>query len=178
MILALSYLHSLGIVHRDLKLENIMLEGKEACPLSVKLIDFGLARFIGPEDCGGHKRKRQSSSVMLLQTRCGSEEYAAPEILQGRVYDGTRSDAWSFGICLYACLLGALPFNPDPKVTITASSPVMLAEKIIGGSFSLDEETVSKEAASLIKGLLQTDPNLRLTIDEARRHPWFDSCEM
>lgn len=182
----------MGITHRDLKLENILLDLKGDQP-TAKIIDFGLAQFM-------HRvvsRKRHSSnsdrrdesflhdpvlSKHLLHTRCGSEEYAAPEILQGCAYDGTLSDAWSFGICMYACLVGSLPFNPDIHVQRDgeAEDPKSagLIEKILNGSFVLTDEMMSSDAASLIRGLLQVDPSKRLSIVEAKRHCWFRNSEM
>jgi len=74
----------------------------------VKLTDFGLSRFVAPSD-------------PLLTTRCGSEEYAAPELLMGKPYDGRKTDAWAFGVCAYAVLTGVLPFV-DPGQAYEAAS--------------------------------------------------------
>ncbi|KAF9916643.1 NUAK SNF1-like kinase 1 [Linnemannia zychae] len=97
---AVDYLHQLNIVHRDLKLENVLLEPRPGNPLRprVKLTDFGLAKVIDADS-------------PLLTTRCGSEDYAAPEIILGQPYDGREADIWSLGVVLYALLVGFLPFN-------------------------------------------------------------------
>ncbi|KAG0029290.1 CBL-interacting serine/threonine-protein kinase 24 [Podila clonocystis] len=96
---AVDYLHAHNIVHRDLKLEK----PRNGAPLrpKVKLTDFGLAKVI-------------EQGAPLLTTRCGSEDYAAPEIILGQPYDGRQADIWSLGVVLYALLVGFLPFNMRP----------------------------------------------------------------
>ncbi|EKM56068.1 uncharacterized protein PHACADRAFT_257118 [Phanerochaete carnosa HHB-10118-sp] len=100
---AVSWMHAVGLVHRDIKLENIMLtrpafsDPSNASAL-IKLTDFGLSRFIDP-------------ATPLLTTRCGSESYAAPELVTGRPYDGRDTDAWACGVVLYALATRRLPFD-------------------------------------------------------------------
>ncbi|KAG1146867.1 hypothetical protein G6F37_004481 [Rhizopus arrhizus] len=103
LVKAVKWLHEHHIVHRDLKLENILIH-KEDEQIVLKITDFGLARVVDPES-------------PLLTTRCGSEEYAAPEILQGKGYDGKKTDTWALGIILYALLVGYLPFRYDIRAT-------------------------------------------------------------
>jgi len=105
---AVGWMHEHKLVHRDIKLENIMLtkllfaEPETITPAKlgplplIKVTDFGLARFINTEQ--------------MLETRCGSEEYAAPELIIGKPYDGCKTDAWALGVVLYALITGALPF--------------------------------------------------------------------
>ncbi|EPQ25850.1 uncharacterized protein PFL1_06946 [Pseudozyma flocculosa PF-1] len=118
---AVGWMHNVNLVHRDIKLENILLTTSlfqatdharpgllkpsqlPQGPL-VKLTDFGLSRFIDPQ---------QPS----LETRCGSEEYAAPELIIGKRYDGRKTDAWALGVVLYAMLTGSLPFLDDLAMT-------------------------------------------------------------
>ncbi|KAF8522082.1 kinase-like protein, partial [Hysterangium stoloniferum] len=107
---AVGWMHSVGLVHRDVKLENILFTTNPFLlpapalavpPVSeplIKLTDFGLARFIDP-------------AAPLLTTRCGSEFYAAPEIILGRAYDGRQTDSWACGVVLYALATGTLPFD-------------------------------------------------------------------
>ncbi|WVF65927.1 hypothetical protein IAT40_000665 [Kwoniella sp. CBS 6097] len=117
---AVGWLHEVGVVHRDIKLENILFimdpfslpsTSTGSIPLDqlprhgplIKLTDFGLSRFI-------------STSSPLLQTRCGSESFAAPEIIMGKPYDGRQTDAWAMGVVLYGLIVGELPFDREEDV--------------------------------------------------------------
>lgn len=153
---AIEYLHASNIVHRDLKLENIIIDtNNKGEGLHIKLVDFGLARF--------------SEAAALLTTRCGSEEYAAPEIIRADMYDGRASDVWSLGIILYACLIGVLPFNPDPK------RPRALFKHICAAKYTIPPGTISPEAECLIKQILVSNPKERLTLAELQASLWMNS---
>ncbi|GJJ74543.1 hypothetical protein EMPS_06901 [Entomortierella parvispora] len=131
---AVHYLHENNVVHRDLKLENVLLEPRAGAPLrpKVKLTDFGLAKVIEPD-------------APLLTTRCGSEDYAAPEIILGQAYDGREADIWSLGVVLYALLVGFLPFNMRPGM-----SRKSFLSMVAHAEFGFPGESVSIKRASLM----------------------------
>ncbi|KAJ6611185.1 hypothetical protein B0H10DRAFT_1882913 [Mycena sp. CBHHK59/15] len=146
LCLAVAYLHGKGIVHRDLKLENVLLD--ERC--RVKLGDFGFTR--------------EFERGSLMETFCGTTGYASPEMLQGRKYLGPEVDVWSLGIILYCLLTGTLPFDDDDEN--------VMRQKIIIGEFE-DPEWLSNESRDLIKSILQQDPTKRLPISQILAHTWF-----
>ncbi|PRT57035.1 Serine/threonine-protein kinase PRR1 [Wickerhamiella sorbophila] len=113
VVSAVAYLHQNYVVHRDIKLENVLvtlpaaellaLEDPISYPHPICIVtDLGLARTIDPDN-------------PLLTTRCGSEDYVPPEILMGQPYDGRVTDCWALGALLYAVLEGRLPFDPPPN---------------------------------------------------------------
>lgn len=127
MIVAISYLHFNDIIHRDIKLENILLNYKldELLSISqlgnsfedpvINVTDFGLS-------------KKLKSSDELLTTRCGSQDYISPELLMGLKYDGKLTDSWSVGVLIYALLENRLPFDIPP---FTTSSPTGVSPSVI-----------------------------------------------
>ena len=98
---AVQYMHTQGVVHRDLKLENILLDAADEC----KVCDFGLAHVYQRDP------KTQEPVVTKLREVCGSKSYCAPEVLEGRGYEGPPADVWSCGICLFAMLAGFFPLD-------------------------------------------------------------------
>jgi calcium/calmodulin-dependent protein kinase I len=144
---ALSYLHKKGIVHRDLKLENLLIT--EPNSLDIKLADFGLSKIVAGD---------------ALTTACGTPFYVAPDILLGTGYD-SAVDMWACGILLYVLLSGRLPFAAD--------SDAELFKLIIDGDLvwkSPQFDTVSDEARDLISNLIVVEPRDRFTADEAIQH--------
>jgi serine/threonine protein kinase len=107
---AVAYVHNSSCVHRDLKLENILLDKNE----NVKLCDFGFTR-------------EYEGKASYLQTFCGTICYSAPEMLKGEKYAGEKVDVWSLGVILYALLCGELPFDEDDdnatRTKILSSEP-------------------------------------------------------
>lgn len=114
LVAATTYLHDRRIVHRDIKLENVLVNippselanartDWQTYPYPVvTLTDLGLSRRVADDE--------------RLETRCGSEDYAAPEVIMGQPYDGRATDAWSLGVLLYALLESRLPFDPAPGI--------------------------------------------------------------
>ena len=151
---ALEYLHGIGIVHRDLKLENMLLNDKKT--LDVKVADFGLSKLY---------------SGQALQTACGTPFYVAPDILLGTGY-GPEVDMWACGVLLYILLSGRLPFHAD--------NDAQLFQLIMEGNLvfkSPQFDTVSAEATDLIRKLLVVDPKVRLTASQALEHPFIKGKE-
>ena len=171
----LSYLHSRGVVHRDIKLENILLSKGSHDMSNVKIIDMGFAKKLSGSDA--------TSEGEALNTVCGTPLYIAPELVRptlesGKRHDkarfGTQADMWSCGVILYSLLSGCLPFHTDGK-----QSMIELFEDIEGAFYDFSDPVwsiVSDEALSLIEGLLEVDPCKRLTAEEALRHPWMAGC--
>jgi 5'-AMP-activated protein kinase, catalytic alpha subunit len=146
IISGVEYCHRNMIVHRDLKPENLLLDSK----MNVKIADFGLSNVMRD----GH----------FLKTSCGSPNYAAPEVISGRLYAGPEVDVWSCGVILYALLCGSLPFDDENIPN--------LFKKIKGGIYTLPSH-LSPGARDLIPRMLLVDPLKRVTIAEIRMHPWF-----
>ncbi|KIJ62272.1 hypothetical protein HYDPIDRAFT_94948, partial [Hydnomerulius pinastri MD-312] len=146
LCLAVAYLHDKGIVHRDLKLENVLLD--ERC--RVKLGDFGFTR--------------EYERGVYMETFCGTTGYAAPEVLQGKRY--LEVDVWSVGVILYCLLTGTLPFDDDDEA--------IMKEKVIKGEYE-DPAWLSQDARDLIRNVLQSDPTKRLTIPQILASSWFRS---
>ena len=145
IINGLEYIHNLGIVHRDLKPENLLLSRD----LTLKIIDFGLSNYFDKK---------------LLSTPCGSPCYASPEMVSGNKYNGFKIDIWSTGIILYAMLCGYLPFEDKDND--------VLFSKILKCKLDLPRH-LSDDSKDLIRRILVTDPDKRITIKEIKRHPFF-----
>ncbi|KAJ9151124.1 Non-specific serine/threonine protein kinase [Pleurostoma richardsiae] len=143
---ALDYCHRNSIVHRDLKIENILISKTG----DIKIIDFGLSNLFAPR---GH-----------LKTFCGSLYFAAPELLQARAYTGPEVDVWSFGIVLYVLVCGKVPFDDQ-------SMPALHA-KIKKGIVDYPN-WLSSECKNLLSRMLVTDPRQRATMAEVMNHPWM-----
>ncbi|ODV83947.1 hypothetical protein CANARDRAFT_182010, partial [[Candida] arabinofermentans NRRL YB-2248] len=143
---ALDYCHSNNIVHRDLKIENIMINKNG----EIKIIDFGLSNMFDGEH--------------LLKTYCGSLYFAAPELLSAHPYIGPEVDVWSFGVVLFVLVCGRVPFD-DPSVS-------SLHEKIKRGHVEYPDN-ISKECVSLLSRMLVVDPSHRATLSEVLNHPWM-----
>ncbi|CAG8714578.1 17074_t:CDS:10, partial [Dentiscutata erythropus] len=147
IICAVEYCHRHKIVHRDLKPENLLLDPYN----NVKIADFGLSNIMTDGD--------------FLKTSCGSPNYAAPEVISGRLYAGPEVDVWSCGVILFVMLCGRLPFDDEYIPT--------LFKKINGGIYTLPS-FLSAETKYLLNSMLIVDPLKRITIQEIRQTSWFN----
>lgn len=138
LISALRYLHSKDIAHRDLKLENLLLDTK----FVLKLSDFGFARKVS----GLMEMSPTDVATCLSNTFCGSAAYASPEILTHLPYDPKQSDVWASGVILYAMVYGRLPFNDT-------SLPLLLKSMKNGAQFP-SESSVSIECKNMLQKLM------------------------
>lgn len=143
---ALDYCHRNSIVHRDLKIENILISKNG----NIKIIDFGLSNLYAPS--------------RHLSTFCGSLYFAAPELLNAKVYTGPEVDVWSFGIVLYVLVCGKVPFDDQ-------SMPALHA-KIKRGVVEYPA-WLSQECKSLLSRMLVTNPLERATLAEVMVHPFM-----
>lgn len=146
MLCAVEYCHRHKIVHRDLKPENLLLDDN----LNVKIADFGLSNIM--------------TDGNFLKTSCGSPNYAAPEVIGGKLYAGPEVDVWSCGVILYVLLVGRLPFDDEHIPSLFA--------KIARGTYSIPQ-WMNAGAATLIKKMLVVNPVQRATIEDIRQDPWF-----
>jgi len=156
LLQAAQYMHRQGIVHRDIKLENLILTNKNDITY-IKIADFGLAT------------RAQGRTLTAV---CGTPQYVAPEVLRGsrgEPYD-YRCDVWSCGIVLFNMLAGYPPFHSE-------SVPKLLRQVACGLVDYYDPvwELISVEAIDLLEKLLTADPEKRISTDEALLHPWINS---
>ncbi|KAK2827881.1 hypothetical protein FQN49_007247 [Arthroderma sp. PD_2] len=143
---ALDYCHRNNIVHRDLKIENILISKTG----DIKIIDFGLSNLFSPKG--------------QLKTFCGSLYFAAPELLQARQYTGPEVDVWSFGIVLYVLVCGKVPFDDQSMPQLHAKIKKGVVEYPPG---------LSSDCRHIISRMLVTDPKQRACLAEIMQHPWM-----
>ena len=170
IILGIKHIHSQNIVHRDVKLENILIDLNN----TIKICDFGIGRIL-------------SSPDELLHDQCGTPIYMAPEILscsKEKGYKGFPVDIWSAGIALYIMLSGTLPFSIKNDIdsfvdenNIKKKKNMALRHAIIHNEPKKIEK-ISDKARDLLHGLLNKDPTKRLSCDEILNHPWLNSDDI
>lgn len=138
---SVAFLHGINTVHRDLKLDNILIE--EGTRM-VKVIDFGFSVIVA-----NHQR---------LKIFCGTPSYMSPEIVRKHEYDGKPVDMWALGVLLYVMLTGTFPFR--------GVSEQDLYQKIQRGQYRTNHDSLSLEARKVISRLLDTDYRRRMTAEE------------
>ncbi|KAI3958279.1 hypothetical protein MKW92_021102 [Papaver armeniacum] len=154
LISGVSYCHSMQICHRDLKLENTLLDGNPTPRL--KICDFGYSK----------------SAILHSQPKStvGTPAYIAPEVLSRKEYDGKIADVWSAGVTLYVMLVGAYPFE-DPEDPRNFKKTI---GRITSVTYTIpDYVRVSAECRHLLSQIFFANPSKRITIPEIKRHPWF-----
>ncbi|KAG2647688.1 CBL-interacting protein kinase 3-like isoform X1 [Panicum virgatum] len=149
LINAVDYCHSRGVYHRDLKLENLLLD----IAGNIKISDFGLSAI-----------SDQVKNDGLLHTTCGTPNYVAPEVIDDKGYDGAIADLWSCGVILFVLLAGHLPFEDDNIAS--------LYNKISGAQFTCPF-WFSAGAKRLVTRILDPNPSTRITVPQVQKDPWF-----
>ncbi|TCD61589.1 serine/threonine-protein kinase KIN2 [Steccherinum ochraceum] len=143
---ALDYCHRNNVVHRDLKIENILISQTG----NIKIIDFGLSNLYDP--------------AQHLSTFCGSLYFAAPELLNAKVYTGPEVDVWSFGVVLYVLVCGKVPFDDQSMPALHAKIKRGLVEYPVW---------LSAECKHLLTRMLVTNPSARASLSEVLNHQWM-----
>nr|XP_043638636.1 serine/threonine-protein kinase SAPK3-like [Erigeron canadensis] len=154
LLSGVSYCHSMEICHRDLKLENTLLDGSPSPRL--KICDFGYSK-------SGLLHSQPKSTV-------GTPAYIAPEVLSRKEYDGKIADVWSCGVTLYVMLVGAYPFE-DPEDPRNFRKTI---GRIVSVQYSIpDYVRVSADCRHLLSHIFVANPSKRITIADIKKHPWF-----
>uniref|UniRef100_A0A8C9YG78 MAP/microtubule affinity-regulating kinase 3 n=1 Tax=Sander lucioperca TaxID=283035 RepID=A0A8C9YG78_SANLU len=148
IVSAVHYCHTKNIVHRDLKAENLLLDADA----NIKIADFGFSN----EFTLGNK----------LDTFCGSPPYAAPELFQGKKYDGPEVDVWSLGVILYTLVSGSLPFD--------GQNLKELRERVLRGKYRVPFY-MSTDCEGILRRFLVLNPTKRCTLDQVMKDKWINS---
>ncbi|XP_035241416.1 serine/threonine-protein kinase SIK3 homolog isoform X3 [Anguilla anguilla] len=146
IVAAVHFCHCRNIVHRDLKAENLLLDHN----LNIKIADFGFSNLF--------------SRGQLLKTWCGSPPYAAPELFEGKEYDGPKVDIWSLGVVLYVLVCGALPFDGSTLQNLRA--------RVLSGKFRIPF-FMSTDCEYLIRHMLVLEPSKRLSMEQICKNKWM-----
>ncbi|XP_076750841.1 serine/threonine-protein kinase MARK2 isoform X3 [Xylocopa sonorina] len=147
IVSAVQYCHQKKIIHRDLKAENLLLDSE----MNIKIADFGFSNEFTP----GNK----------LDTFCGSPPYAAPELFQGKKYDGPEVDVWSLGVILYTLVSGSLPFD--------GSTLRELRERVLRGKYRIPFY-MSTDCENLLKKFLVLNPTKRASLETIMKDKWMN----
>ena len=151
IIKGLQYIHKKKIVHRDIKLDNVLIDLTN----TVKICDFGVSRILQPGD--------------TMYEHCGTPAYIAPEIFRNEGYEGYSCDIWSAGVTLYYMLAGMQPFKGGKIEELKGI--------ILKGEYEQIKD-ISNEANDLINRMLKLNPKERITIEEILKHPWLKNVDI
>ncbi|XP_028513870.1 MAP/microtubule affinity-regulating kinase 3 isoform X2 [Exaiptasia diaphana] len=152
IVSAVQYCHQKHVIHRDLKAENLLLDSE----MNIKIADFGFSNEFTP----GNK----------LDTFCGSPPYAAPELFQGKKYDGPEVDVWSLGVILYTLVSGSLPFD--------GQNLKELRERVLRGKYRIPFY-MSTDCENLLKRFLVINPQKRAKLEQIMSDKWMNiGCEL
>ena len=150
IIRALGHCKSKTIAHRDIKLENIIIDKNQ----NLKVLDFGLSSlFIDPANIN-----------LIMKTTCGTINYIAPEVIEKSGYDGHLADIWATGVVLFCCLAGFLPFEGEKVSDILYT--IVQAKVEYPSHFS-------SSVKDLLNKIFETNPKRRITLDQIIEHPWI-----
>lgn len=150
VVLGVHTVHKHGILHRDIKLDNVLLDKNSE---KIKICDFGVSKLV-------HKGE-------IILDQCGTPAYLAPEIVLDKGYEGFWSDIWSLGVLLYCMVCGTVPFK--------ANNLQDLHKAILLGKYDLPE-FLSSQVRHLIKNMLRIVPNRRIPVEGIIAHDWFEDC--
>ena len=151
IVSAVQYCHQKRIIHRDLKAENLLLDSE----MNIKIADFGFSN--------------EFNLGQKLDTFCGSPPYAAPELFQGKKYDGPEVDVWSLGVILYTLVSGSLPFD--------GANLKELRERVLRGKYRIPFY-MSTDCENLLKKFLVLNPAKRASLETIMKDKWMNiGCE-
>ncbi len=169
----LLHCHALGVVHRDIKLENVALCADD--PHAVKLLDFGLAVCLPPKGGGGFEES-------ILYDKVGSKSYRAPEILLNDGYRAMAVDVWALGITVFSLVAGFFPLDEAKpsdwrfqRMARDQGSGLCTCESIFG--MYRRQCPLSAELRELLDAMLAIDPARRLTMQQVAEHRWFATAQ-
>ena len=151
IVSAIRYLHNQDIAHRDIKLENILLDHTN----NIKIIDFGYST---------HQENTRKSKLF-----CGTTSYMPPEVIARREHNGIQADIWSLGVLLYAMVTGKFPFSGINEKEIMS--------KILRGVFEMPEDA-SPNCKALLQKMLHIDPRRRLSCSSILKHQYLEDIEV
>ena len=151
---AVDHIHTAGVAHRDLKLENILIDDN----LNLKVADFGFAK---------------SKNISLMHSYRGTKTYMAPEIKEGKPYDGKQVDMFSIGVILFIIVQGIFPFNEARRYDFHYK--FLLNNREDDYFVKTNGTHLSDDFKDLILKFFRYDPESRVTLEQVREHPWMHS---